>query len=87
MGRGRGEAGGFEEGEHGGASGEFFDGGAEVLVGGFFASYDAGDEGEDAVKVEAVGGAQGWGGEREVEDEEVAAGVEDAGHFTEGGGP
>jgi len=57
------------------------------LVGLFFAGEDAGDYGEDVMEIDAVGNAQrGWR-QREVEDEEMAAGSQDAGHFAQGAGP
>lgn len=59
VGLGVGVAGGLEEGFHGFAGGELFDGAAEVFVGVALAGEEAGEFGEDAVEVPAVGGAEG----------------------------
>ena len=87
VGLGGGEALGGEEVEHGLAGGEGFDGCAEVFVAGAVVGEETGDEGEDAVEVEAVDFVKRGAREGEVEEEEVSAGVENAGHFAQGAGP
>lgn len=73
---------------HGGAGGEAFDGAAQVFVGLPLAGDPAGDAWHDAFEVEEVELADtGEGGDGEVEDEEMATGAEDAGHFVQGDRP
>jgi len=86
--RGRDEAGIGDEMEHGGAAGELLDGIAEILVGGLLAGDDAGDERENVMEVELVRGSQNRGaGKGEIEDQEMAAGGDDARHFAQRAGP
>ena len=80
------KTGGAEEGAHAFAAGELLDGFAEVFVGGFFSSEKGGEVWEDAVEIRAVEPAERRGRDGEIEDEDVAAGGEDAVHFGEGGG-
>ena len=83
------EAGLLHAGLHGVAGDKGVDGFGEVFVGaGFVARDEGGGAGEDFAEVEVVEGAEeGVGGEGELEDDEAAAGLEDAGEFVDGFAP
>ncbi len=82
-----GETGGFHHVLHGLAGDEGVDGLGEVFVGaGFVAGDEGGGAGEDFGEVEVVERAEeAVGGEGELEDDEAAAGFEDALEFFDGG--
>ena len=71
---------------HGFATRELLDGFAEVVVGGFFSGEQRGDPRQRVVQVGAVNPAERRRGNGKIEDEDVAAGIQDAVHFGEGGG-
>lgn len=82
------EAIGTNEGLHFRAGGKAFDGAAEVFIGGTLAGDPAGDAGHDVLQIEEIELAEaGEARDGEIEDEEAAAGAEDAAHFLEGERP
>lgn len=76
----------FQQIGHRLSGGELLDGAAEVFVGVALAGEGSGHFGKDLVKVEAVGAAEKVVGKGKVEDDQAAAGLQDAVHFPEGGG-
>lgn len=85
LGAGGAEAALPQEVAHGAAGGELLNGAAEILVGVALAGEETGDAGHDVAQVEEVEAAGDSGlRQREIEDKEGAAGLQDAGHLSGG---
>ena len=81
------EPGFFQQHAHRRPLGELLDRGAQIVVSRLFTGDQCGDPGQDVVQIGTVNPAQRHMGHREVEDQHVPAGFQNASHFCESDRP